>query len=92
MLNIDLHKEHFRHINAKDNIKRGTLVWIERNDHFSGDTLVLGPFITTKIWNFSSFDTSGVTLLCTKTGEEEVASYRSFLYSTYYIIKEEKHV
>ena len=91
MPDIDIHTGRFRNITSADDIKRGTLVWIERNDHFNG-VHILGPFLTTKRWNSSSFDTSGVTLLCTITGEEEVASYRSFLYSTYYIIKEGKHV
>ena len=91
MSNVNLHTDQFRNINANDNIKSGTLVWIERNDHCN-DVHTLGPFIMTNSWNTGNFDNSGVNLLCPTTGEEEVASYRSFLYSTYYIIKEENYV
>ena len=85
MPEIDLDSENFRTIGCSECIVDGTLVWLERNDHF-GNTHTIGPLIIQEGWNPTCFEAQpqngekGAVLICPYTGEKEIASYRSFLY------------
>jgi len=88
----------FRSISPNELIEGGTLVWLERNDHWNG-TLILGPYIIEDGWGPIWFgspngnkpkSTSGVKIASTVSRDTEIVTWRSFLYTTYYVMNEEK--
>ena len=87
----------FRSISPNEYIEEGTLVWIERNGH-SNNLSFTGPYILEEGWGPLWFGSpnenkpnskSGVKLIDTVTGDIDIVTWRSFLFTTYYIAKEQ---
>ena len=88
----------FRSISPNEYIEEGTLVWIERNGHYQGVTF-MGPYILEEGWGPLWFGSpnenkpkskSCVKLVDTVTGDIDIVTWRSFLFTTYYVLNEEK--
>ena len=88
----------FRSITPNEFIEEGTLVWVERNRH-NNDRVVQGPFIIEEGWgpiwfgppNANKMHTNNkVRLVSTITGIVEDVTWGSFLFTTYYVMREEK--
>ena len=88
----------FRSITPNEFVEEGTLVWIERNSH-SGDVVEEGPHFIENGWgpiwfgspNGNKRDTTDkVKLVSTITGLVEDVTWGSFLFTTYYVMNEEK--
>lgn len=97
--NMKLHNtQDFRSISPNEYIEEGTLVWLHRNDHFNGE-VVLGPYVIEDGWGPIWFgspnenkpsSTSGVKISSTISRDTEIVTWRSFLFTTYYVMNEEK--
>ena len=88
----------FRSISPNEFIEEGTLVWLERNKH-NNESTVEGPHIIQDGWgpiwfgspNGNKRDSSNkVKLISTLTGFVEDVTWGSFLFTTYYVMNEEK--
>ena len=88
----------FRSITPNEFIEEGTLVWIERNTH-TGDVIEDGPHVIEEGWGpiwFGSpngnkrHSNNKVKLVSTITGLVEDVTWASFLFTTYYVMNEEK--
>jgi len=88
----------FRSITPNEFIEEGTLVWIERNSH-TGDVVEEGPHIIEGGWGPIWFGSpngnkmrtnSKVKLISTVNGHLEEVTWGSFLFTTYYVMNEEK--
>ena len=89
----------FRSITPNEFVEKGTLVWMERTMLRTGEPYVIGPYVLESDWGPIYFGhanqnnpkiKSKVKLLSTIDGDVEFVSHRSFLFTTYYIINEEK--
>ena len=100
MSNISItNNRDFRTITADEFIEEGTLVWVERNILRTGELQVTGPFVIESGWGPIYFGSPNqnkpnsknkVKLLNTITGDVEFVSWRSFLFTTYYVMNEER--
>lgn len=88
----------FRSITPNEFIEEGTLVWIERNSH-NNDVIVDGPYFVEGGWGPIWFGSPNgnkrnsdnkVKLVSTITGLVEDVTWGSFLFTTYYVMNEEK--
>ena len=87
----------FRSISPNEYIEAGTLVWIEKNTH-TNETIVEGPYVIEEGWGPIYFGEknkrtprgSYVKLVSTITGEVDHVSQGCFLFSTYYVMNEER--
>ena len=88
----------FRSITPNEFVPEGTLVWLERNN-VRNDTIVEGPFIIEEGWGPIWFGSPNgnkrqskdrVKILSTVTGSVEDVTWGSFLFTTYYVMNEEK--
>tara|TARA_R110001599_G_scaffold234783_1_gene433964 strand:- start:161 stop:499 length:339 start_codon:yes stop_codon:yes gene_type:complete len=96
--NVKLRSKDFRSISPNEYIEENTLVWVQRNDHFN-EEIVEGPFVIESGWGPLWFGSpnenkpkskSGVKLISTVSNDEEIVTWRSFLFTTYYVINEGK--
>ena len=88
----------FRSISPNEFIEEGTLVWTEMSRH-NNDTVIEGPHVIQEGWGPIWFGppngnkmetTSNVKLISTVTGIEEIVTWGSFLFTTYYVMNEER--
>ena len=88
----------FRSITPNEFIEEGTLVWTERNRH-NNSSVVQGPYIVEQGWGPLWFGDASrnksnqhnkVRLMSTHTGFVEEVTWGSFLFTTYYVMTEEK--
>ena len=88
----------FRSITPNEFIEEGTLVWKERNRH-NNDPIVEGPSVIQEGWgpiwfgspNGNKRDSNNkVKLVSTITGLVEDVTWGSFLFTTYYVMNEER--
>lgn len=88
----------FRSISPNEFIPEGTLVWIELNN-LQNETFVEGPFVIEDGWGPIWFGSpnqnkmpnkEGVKLVSTITGDVTFVTWSSFLFSTYYVMNEER--
>lgn len=93
---MKLRSKDFRSISPNEYIEENTLVWVERNDHFNGE-IIEGPFVIESGWGPLWFGPpnekkpkSSVKLISTVSNDEEIVTWRSFLFTTYYVMDEEK--
>ena len=88
----------FRSITPNEFITKGTLVWMERTMLRTGEPYIIGPYVLESDWspdlfgpaNQSTKTKSKVKLLSTIDGDVEFVSWRSFLFTTYFVMNEEK--
>ena len=94
-----INNKDFRNISPNEYIEEGTLVWTERNTLRTGEIVVAGPYVVENGWGPIFFGSpnenkpqtnSKVKLICTNTGDIESVSWRSFLFTTFYVINEER--
>ena len=88
----------FRSITPNEYIEEGTLVWVERNRH-NNDSVVHGPYVIEDGWGPIWFGPPNgnkmhskfkVKLVSTITGLVEDVTWGSFLFTTYYVMNEER--
>ena len=88
----------FRSITPNEFVPEGTLVWLERSQH-NNDSIVEGPFVIEEGWgpiwfgspNGNKRDSNNrVKLVSTITGLVEDVTWGSFLFTSYYVMNEEK--
>ena len=88
----------FRSITPNEFIEEGTLVWKERTSH-SNEPIIEGPSIIQEGWgpiwfgspNGNKRDSNNkVKLVSTITGLVEDVTWGSFLFTTYYVMNEER--
>lgn len=86
----------FRSITPNEYVPGGTLVWTERNTHNNG-LIIEGPFIIHEGWGpiwFGSANankretTQRVELIDTDGGDVQYVTWGSFLFTSFYILKE----
>ena len=90
--------ENFRSITPNEFVPEGTLVWSERN-RYDNEPVVEGPYVIEEGWgpiwfgspNGNKSDSNNcVRIVSTVTGYVENITWASFLFTTYYVINEEK--
>ena len=87
----------FRSITPTEFIPEGTLVWSEREG--ANATVVEGPFVIEEGWGPIWFGSPNgnkrtpkekVRIVSTITGDVEDVTWGSFLFTTYYVMNEER--
>jgi len=94
-----LHKnKDFRSISPNECLPEGTLVWTERSQH-NNEPIVEGPYVIEEGWGPIWFGSPNgnkrnsrnrVKLVSTITGFVEDVTWASFLFTTYYVMNEER--
>ena len=88
----------FRCITPNEFVPEGTLVWSERNTH-NNESIVEGPYVIEEGWGPIWFGSPNgnkreakdrVRLVSTITGDVEDVTWGSFLFTTYYVMNEER--
>lgn len=88
----------FRSVTPNEFVPEGTLVWCERNRH-NNEPIIEGPFVIEEGWGPIWFgppngnkrhSNNKVKLISTITGGVEDVTWGSFLFTTYYVMNEEK--
>ena len=91
----------FRSLSPNEYIEEGTLIWMERNSNVNNAPIFTGPYILESGWGPVWFGSpnenkpeskSRVKLIDTINGDINVVTWRSFLFTTYYIIDGDKNV
>lgn len=88
----------FRSISPNEFVEGGTLVWSERSSH-NNEPIIEGPHVILEGWGPIWFGSPNgnkrnsdnrVRLVSTVTGAVEDVTWGSFLFTTYYVMNEEK--